>query len=177
MPLSSYAFEVLRRKSPSCCPYPCSLTFLHLISCIRAFTGKYPPKINVANKFERRVDRRDYKDKKSLFEGGWEKLTKEEQEKIREEREKEFKERGDPKLQKWDPTNPRNREIYEPTEKAGYDDTDDFDIMDTYKPFSSATEEAPAPPAPRAAPAPAQPAPQPEEEEEEYEEEEEEEEE
>lgn len=35
----------------------------------RAFTGKYPPKINVASKYERRVDRRNFADKKQLFEG------------------------------------------------------------------------------------------------------------
>lgn len=144
---------------------------------IRAFTGKYPPKINVANKFERRVDRRDYKDKKSLFEGGWEKMTVEEQEKWRQEREKEFKEQhGDTKAPKWDPTNPRNKEAHNEGEDARtYDDTDDFDVMDTFKPFTSS--EPDAPPRRESIPA-ARPAPPPaaEEEEEEYEEEEEEEE-
>ena len=34
-----------------------------------AFTGKYPPKINTSSKYERRVDRRTFGDKKVLFEG------------------------------------------------------------------------------------------------------------
>lgn len=34
-----------------------------------ALTGKYPPKIQVASKYERRVDTRSYDDKKKLFEG------------------------------------------------------------------------------------------------------------
>lgn len=34
-----------------------------------ALTGKYPPMIQVASKYERRVDTRSYDDKKKLFEG------------------------------------------------------------------------------------------------------------
>lgn len=34
-----------------------------------ALTGKHPPKIQVASKYERRVDTRSYDDKKKLFEG------------------------------------------------------------------------------------------------------------
>lgn len=92
-------------------------------------------------------------------------------EKQHEEREKEFKEtHAESKLQKWDPTNPRNKETFEP-ERATYDDGDD-DIMETIKPFQGYSNDEPAP-AQRSAPAPA---PEPaEEEEEEYEEEEEEE--
>merc|ERR1712215_486617 len=37
-----------------------------------ALTGKHPPKIQTASKFERRTDRRTYDDKKKLFEGGLE---------------------------------------------------------------------------------------------------------
>merc|ERR1712212_896414 len=43
-----------------------------------ALTGKHPPKIQTASKFERRTDRRTYDDKKKLFEGGWEGVHKEE---------------------------------------------------------------------------------------------------
>uniref|UniRef100_A0A1B6MLV0 Troponin T n=1 Tax=Graphocephala atropunctata TaxID=36148 RepID=A0A1B6MLV0_9HEMI len=46
-----------------------------------ALTGKYPPKIQVASKYERRVDTRSYDDKKKLFEGGWETLLSESSEK------------------------------------------------------------------------------------------------
>ncbi|VEN37921.1 unnamed protein product [Callosobruchus maculatus] len=42
-----------------------------------ALTGKYPPKIQVASKYERRVDTRSYGDKKKLFEGGLEEIMKE----------------------------------------------------------------------------------------------------
>ncbi|KAI1297185.1 Troponin T [Halotydeus destructor] len=146
-----------------------------------AFTGKYPPKINTASKYERRVDRRTYVDKKGLFQGGWEELYATYIEKQYGERAKEIEEKGPSKLSKWDPTNPRNKESYEPGART-YDETDDLDIMDTFKPFTpSATAEDLAPaPTPRAAPAPPPPATTSEEEEEdeeEYEEEEEEEEE
>ncbi|PSN32994.1 Troponin T, partial [Blattella germanica] len=47
-----------------------------------ALTGKYPPKIQVASKYERRVDTRSYDDKKKLFEGGWATLSSEVSEKV-----------------------------------------------------------------------------------------------
>merc|ERR1712036_86779 len=37
-----------------------------------AFTGKYPPKIRMYSKYERRTDTRSYDDRKKLYEGGWE---------------------------------------------------------------------------------------------------------
>merc|ERR1719250_387332 len=40
-----------------------------------ALTGKYPPKIHMYSKYERRTDIRTYGDKKQLFNGGWEILT------------------------------------------------------------------------------------------------------
>merc|ERR1712200_303841 len=46
-----------------------------------ALTGKHPPKIQTASKFERRTDRRTYDDKKKLFEGGWDDVHKEDMEK------------------------------------------------------------------------------------------------
>lgn len=105
-------------------------------------------------------------------------MTVEEQEKWRQDREKEYKEQhGDTKAPKWDPTNPRNKEAHNDGEDARvYDDTDDFDVMDTFKPFTSSD---PDPPPRRESIPAARPAPPPaaEEEEEEYEEEEEEEEE
>lgn len=45
-----------------------------------ALTGKHPPKIQVASKYERRVDTRTYDDKKKLFNGGFDELTKEQHE-------------------------------------------------------------------------------------------------
>merc|ERR1711881_205908 len=37
-----------------------------------ALTGKYPPKIQTASKFERRADNKTFEDKQKLFEAGWE---------------------------------------------------------------------------------------------------------
>ena len=37
-----------------------------------AFTGKYPPKIRMYSKYERRTDTRSYDDRKKMYEGGWE---------------------------------------------------------------------------------------------------------
>ncbi|KAI5732800.1 hypothetical protein M8J76_004302 [Diaphorina citri] len=78
-----------------------------------ALTGKYPPKIQVASKYERRVDTRSYDDKKKLFEGGWDELILEEQQKgylslTKESLEKQYAEKVDQfgnrqktKLPKW----------------------------------------------------------------------------
>ncbi|CAH1974593.1 unnamed protein product [Acanthoscelides obtectus] len=55
-----------------------------------ALTGKYPPKIQVASKYERRVDTRSYGDKKKLFEGGFDMLQMEQMEKIWREKINEF---------------------------------------------------------------------------------------
>ncbi|NEU32834.1 hypothetical protein GN156_19230, partial [bacterium LRH843] len=59
-----------------------------------ALTGKYPPKIQVASKYERRVDTRSYDDKKKLFEGGWDTLTSETNEKIWKSRNDQFSNRS-----------------------------------------------------------------------------------
>merc|ERR1712020_858994 len=37
-----------------------------------ALTGKYPPKIRLYSKYERRTDTRTYEDRRKLYEGGWE---------------------------------------------------------------------------------------------------------
>merc|ERR1712098_238551 len=37
-----------------------------------ALTGKYPPKIRMYSKYERRTDTRTYDDRKKMYEGGWE---------------------------------------------------------------------------------------------------------
>merc|ERR1711921_71695 len=66
-----------------------------------ALTGKHPPKIQTASKFERRPDSRTYEDKKKLFEGGWEVLTKEEMERLWNEKMDEFKQRTIVRLPKW----------------------------------------------------------------------------
>ncbi|KAK9754948.1 Troponin [Popillia japonica] len=66
-----------------------------------ALTGKYPPKIQVASKYERRVDTRSYDDKKKLFEGGLEDQLKETNEKLWKEKIGQFDSRQKTKLPKW----------------------------------------------------------------------------
>ncbi|CAG7829496.1 unnamed protein product, partial [Allacma fusca] len=53
-------------------------------------TGKYPPKIPVACKYERREDTRTYDDKKKLFDGGLDTTEKETLEKFWKDRLEEF---------------------------------------------------------------------------------------
>ena len=66
-----------------------------------ALTGKHPPKIQVASKYERRVDTRSYDDKKKLFEGDLEKLNKDFLEKVWQERTDQFGGRQKARLPKW----------------------------------------------------------------------------
>jgi troponin T len=66
-----------------------------------ALTGKYPPKIQVASKYERRVDTRSYGDKKHLFEGGYLDSVKETSEKDWKEKFGQFDARLKAKLPKW----------------------------------------------------------------------------
>ncbi|XP_019864544.2 troponin T isoform X1 [Aethina tumida] len=66
-----------------------------------ALTGKYPPKIQVASKYERRVDTRSYDDKKKLFEGGIDEIIKETNEKNWKEKFGQFDSRQKAKLPKW----------------------------------------------------------------------------
>lgn len=109
-----------------------------------ALSGKHPPKLQVASKYERRLDRRDFGDKKGLFEGGWDKLTKEEREKLWEERINSFKEtHGDKKVNKWDPSTLRQQRQDDEGGHAIYDgdDDDDLDMMDAYKPFIQKEDE------------------------------------
>ncbi|XP_063236534.1 troponin T isoform X5 [Bacillus rossius redtenbacheri] len=66
-----------------------------------ALTGKYPPKIQVASKYERRVDTRSYDDKKKLFEGGLEAQSKESVDRQWTDKSSEFQTRQKSKLPKW----------------------------------------------------------------------------
>jgi len=86
-----------------------------------ALTGKYPPKIQTASKFERRADNKTYEDKKMLFDGGWEALTCEMLEREWKERMGEWNNQQKSKLPKWfgerpgkktgDPESPEDEEI------------------------------------------------------------------
>jgi len=66
-----------------------------------ALTGKYPPKIQVASKYERRVDTRSYDDKKKLFEGGYLAHYAEHMEKSWSEKKDQFGVRQKARLPKW----------------------------------------------------------------------------
>merc|ERR1712128_24801 len=66
-----------------------------------ALTGKHPPKIQTASKFERTPDHRTYDDKKKLFQGGRELEIKEELAKLWELHKTEFEGRSKVRLPKW----------------------------------------------------------------------------
>merc|ERR1712109_69762 len=66
-----------------------------------ALTQKYPPKIRMYSKYERRTDTRTYEDRKKLYEGGWEILYCEILEKDWKEKIDEFNKHARAKLPKW----------------------------------------------------------------------------
>ena len=66
-----------------------------------AFTGKYPPKIRMFSKYERRIDIRTYLDRKKLYEGGWEIVRAENLELIWKEKFEEWTKRQKILLPKW----------------------------------------------------------------------------
>jgi len=106
-----------------------------------AFSGKYPPKIQVASKYERRTDRRTFGDKKELFSGGWEAQGDATQETIWEDKMNAYKEREGPKeLPKWDPENPKNKQAFDRT-KMDYDDEDDDIPLPVFNPIPEPTRE------------------------------------
>merc|ERR1719497_267715 len=66
-----------------------------------ALTGKYPPKIRMYSKYERRTDTRTYEDRKTLYEGGWTVLYSEVLEKDWKEKHDDWDKRSKAKLPKW----------------------------------------------------------------------------
>merc|ERR1712172_67086 len=66
-----------------------------------ALTGKYPPKIRMYSKYERRTDTRTYDDRRKLYEGGWDVLQSELLEKSWKEKMEEWTGRAKTKLPKW----------------------------------------------------------------------------
>merc|ERR1712029_702132 len=66
-----------------------------------ALTGKYPPKIRMYSKYERRTDTRTYEDRKKLYEGGWQVLYSEVLEKDWKEKHDDWVKRFKAKLPKW----------------------------------------------------------------------------
>merc|ERR1712080_415692 len=66
-----------------------------------ALTGKYPPKIRMYSKYERRTDTRTYGDRRKLYEGGWDVLYAELLEKTWKEKMDDWGKRPKAKLPKW----------------------------------------------------------------------------
>merc|ERR1712240_85460 len=66
-----------------------------------ALTGKYPPKIRMYSKYERRTDTRTYDDRRKLYEGGWDVLCAELLEKTWKEKMDDWTKRPKTKLPKW----------------------------------------------------------------------------
>merc|ERR1712029_665721 len=66
-----------------------------------ALTGKYPPKIRMYSKYERRTDTRTYDDRRKLYEGGWDVLYTELLQASWKEKYDEWLKRPKSKLPKW----------------------------------------------------------------------------
>merc|ERR1711973_630204 len=66
-----------------------------------ALTGKYPPKIRMYSKYERRTDTRSYDDRKKMYEGGWEVVRAEHLESCWKEKCDEWSKRPSRRLPKW----------------------------------------------------------------------------
>ena len=95
-----------------------------------------PPKVRLASKYERKVDRRSFGEKTSLFNGGYIESTEKVKERQWEDKINQFKEgHADKTVPKWDPSAPR-KDIYEPGkiiyEDSDEDDTDLVDKLRTY---------------------------------------------
>merc|ERR1711937_1031730 len=66
-----------------------------------ALTGKYPPKIRMYSKYERRTDTRSYYDRKKMYEGGWEVVRAEHLEAAWKEKFDDWSKRPSKRLPKW----------------------------------------------------------------------------
>merc|ERR1712029_984311 len=66
-----------------------------------ALTGKYPPKIRMYSKYERRTGTRTYDDRRKLYEGGWEVVRAEHLQALWKEKYDEWQKRPKTKLPKW----------------------------------------------------------------------------
>merc|ERR1712066_25385 len=66
-----------------------------------ALTGRYPPKIRMYSKYERRTDTRSYDDRKKMYEGGWEVVRAEHLESCWKEKYDEWSKRPSRRLPKW----------------------------------------------------------------------------
>ncbi|KAL1430419.1 hypothetical protein MTO96_014873 [Rhipicephalus appendiculatus] len=109
-----------------------------------ALQGKHPPKIQVASKYERRTDRRTFTDKRELFSGGLEAMIDAESEKQWEEKMLSFKESARSGLPKWDPENPKNKQVSR-TRRMEEEDEDE-ELEPVFEPPKPVETPKPAPP-------------------------------
>merc|ERR1719365_482485 len=115
-----------------------------------ALTGKYPPKIRMYSKYERRTDTRTYEDRRKLYEGGWEILYCEILEKDWKEKFEDWDKKTKAKLPKWfgerpgkkpgDPESPDD-EDEGPAEAPPGDDLAEEDLLEAAMPVEEEEEE------------------------------------
>lgn len=88
-------------------------------------SGKHPPKVRLASKYERRIDRRSFGEKTELFNGGYVQVVKKMTDEEWAEKVNQFKEaHGDKHVPKWDPSAPR-KDVVEPGMRTYDDDSED----------------------------------------------------
>lgn len=98
---------------------------------IEDLSTNVPPKVRLASKYERKVDRRSFREKTSLFDGGYIETVEQSKERQWEDKINQFKENhADKTVPKWDPSAPR-KDIYEPGAVI-YEESDeeDADLVD-----------------------------------------------
>lgn len=103
---------------------------------VEDLSSNIPPKVRLASKYERKVDRRSFKEKTSLFDGGYIDDISKSKERQWSDKVNQFKENhADKTVPKWDPSAPR-KDIYEPGtviyEESDEEDTDLVDKLRGY---------------------------------------------
>ena len=103
---------------------------------IEDLSTNVPPKVRLASKYERKVDRRSFKEKTNLFDGGYIDNISKSKERQWEDKTIQFKENhADKSVPKWDPSAPR-KDTYEPGaviyEESDEEDTDLVDKLRGY---------------------------------------------
>lgn len=103
---------------------------------IEDLSSNIPPKVRLASKYERKVDRRSFGEKTSLFDGGYVEHLEQNKERQWEDKINQFKEgHADKTVPKWDPSAPR-KDTYEPGtviyEESDEEDTDLVDKLRGY---------------------------------------------
>jgi len=89
-------------------------------------SGKHPPKVRLASKYERRIDRRTFGEKTELFNGRYVEIQKQSNDQQWEKKINEFQEtHGDKHVPKWDPSAPRKDVATEQGRKIYEDDSED----------------------------------------------------